>query len=258
MRKAKGECTHQCAMAVAAVSLVLKRATTASDNVHQDLLDDTAIIYYNAVQTVMNIDNYSLNMDYEKELFRLREELRSELRGLLEALTSEYLQHKNVLELLSKRLEDGRTHSNLQENMCAAEVSQAPPTLMSLLPGDLQPSPLSISQPDCQTVAAATDSIIKELMLQYSSSLPLDLDSLPSLFDTFVRLTSYHDTTRLELSQILQLLRYKVNNIDNLRLAFELLATNMDESPFRLKDLVQPDSARRVKIPTALHLWDWH
>lgn len=241
MRKAKGECTHQCAMAVAAVSLVLKRATTASDNVHQDLLDDTAIIYHNAVQTVMNIDNYSLNMDYEKELFRLREELRSELRGLLEALTSEYLQHKNVLELLSKRLEDGRTHSNLQENMCAAEVSQAPPTLMSPLPGDLQPSPLSISQPDCQTVAAATDSIIKELMLQYSSSLPLDLDSLPSLFDTFVRLTSYHDTTRLELSQILQLLRYKVNNIDNLRLAFELLATNMDESPFRLKDLVQPD-----------------
>lgn len=168
MKDTSTESMQQCSTAITAISLILKRAITASESVHRELNDDVTVVHHNTVQAAMNTDNYSLNMDYEQELLQLREELHAELKKLLSTLVGEYLRHKDLIESLSRRL----------ESLCSIEAKQVSGAPSNQPSSDLPSSFPNIHRPEDNVIATAADAIIEDLILQHAPNLCLDLTEI--------------------------------------------------------------------------------
>lgn len=235
---------QQCTLSHSSVSFILQRAITASDNIHQELADDVSIIFHNALQTIHNIGSYPLDKDYEKELLCLKEELHSELKELLKALTNEYLQHKYLLDSLYKRLHNPSICSDSHRDLSIADLEQTQNTFINQQIND---SNLSIngSQSNHQLVITTAETIIRELMLQHASSSSFDFNELKfwhkrndfsTVLSLIDRLTLYQNDIELALSQATTLLSLPITSIDDFHLSFKLLTTQLDRDIFALNN----------------------
>lgn len=260
MKDTSTESMQQCGTAVTAISLILKRAITASESVRRELNDDVTVAHHNTVQAAMNTDNYSLNMDYEQELLQLREELHAELRKLLSTLVGEYLRHKDLIESLSRRL----------ESLCSIEAKQVSGAPSNQPSSDLPSSFPNIHRPEDNVIAAAADAIIEDLILQHAPNLYLDLTeiqlwgkraSLPVLIGIVNRLILQYTTTELTLSEITQVLNSTITSINDLKLSFELLNSHLTRDAFRLVDISHTNLPRgkdaSIIEPLCLALLYW-